>query len=107
MFCLKVWEGVFIFFSTITLFFFSFLFCRLLFGLLVQLVFQSPMTDPLFNSTSAPPNTLLDLNLNMNLNPENMVQDVIYNVKYRHPDMLYDPVLFESLKQIKVIHALF
>ena len=78
---------------------FSFLFCRLLFGLLVQLIFQFVMADPLSSSTPAPPNPLLDLNLNMNLNPETMVHDDMYNVKYRHIDTLYEPVLFEPLKQ--------
>ena len=37
-------------------------------GLLVQLVLQSMVTDPLFSSALTPTNSLLDLNLNMNLN---------------------------------------
>ena len=51
-------------------------------GLLVQQVFQSIMTDQLYNSTPVPSNLLLDLNLKMNFNPETMVHDDMYNVKY-------------------------
>ena len=51
------------------------------------------MTDPLYSSTPAPPNTLLDLNLNMNLNPETAMHDDMYNIKYRQTDTLYEPVL--------------
>ena len=40
------------------------------------------MTDPLYRFT--PPNILLDLNLNINLNPETKVHDDKYNVKYRY-----------------------
>ena len=54
------------------------------------------MADPLYTSTPAPINPLLDLNLNMDLNPEAMVHDNIYNVKYR-----------QLLKQIRVSHAMF
>ena len=53
---------------------------------MVQLVFQSVMTDPLYRPTSAPPNSLLDLNLNMNLNPKITVHDDMYDVKYSHTD---------------------
>ena len=31
----------------------------------------------------------------------------MYNVKYRHPDNLYEPLLFEVLKKIKVSHTMF
>ena len=74
----------FSFFSTISLYFFSFSFpfCRVFFffGLLIQLVFQYIMADSLFSSTPAPP---LYLNMNINLNPETMVHVDIYIIKYR------------------------
>ena len=63
--------------------FLFFLFCRLPFHLLVQLAFQSVITDPLHSSTLAPSNLLFDLNLNINLNPETSVHDDMHNVKYR------------------------
>ena len=81
-----------------------FLSCRLPFGLLVQLVFDPVMTDSLYSSTPALSYLLLDLNLNMNLNPETMVHNDMYNVKYRQTDTLYEPVL---LKQIRVSCAVF
>ena len=34
----------------------------------------------------------------MNLNPETMVHVEMENVKYRHTDTLYQPVLIEPLK---------
>ena len=34
----------------------------------------------------------------MNLNPETTVHDYMYNVKYRLPNTLYEPVLFKPLK---------
>ena len=64
------------------------------------------MTDPLSCSTPAPPNPLLDLNLDMNLNPESTVHEDIKNVKYRQKDTLYEPV-FKPLKQIRVSCTLF
>ena len=67
---------------------FFFFFCGLLFGL--QLVFQSMMSDLLFSSTPAPPNLLLDSNLNMNLIPETTVLN----------DTLYEPISFEPVKGI-------
>ena len=73
--------------------FFSFLFCALLFGLLVHLAFQYVITDPLFSSTPAPLNPLLDLNLNMKLNPKTTVHDDIYKIKSRLPDTLYNQYL--------------
>ena len=36
-----------------------------------------------------------------------MVHDNMYNVKYRQTDTLYEPVLLESLEQIRVSHATF
>ena len=53
------------------------------------------MTDPLYSSTYAPSNLILDLNFNMNLKTKH---DYMYNVKYRQTDLLY--VLLEPLKQI-------
>ena len=49
----------------------------------------------------APSNPTLDLYLNMNLNPETMVHNVIYNVENRHTNTLYEPVLFTLLMQKK------
>ena len=43
----------------------------------------------------------------MNLNPETTVHDDMYTLKYRQPDNLYETVLFEPLKQIRVSHAMF
>ena len=101
-FNMEVWEGMFIYFYIITPFSCIYLyFASYFLHLLVQLVFQSVMTDPLSSSTPVPPNLLLDLSLNMNLNPKTTVDDNICNIKYRQPDNLYEPVLFEPLKQIK------
>ena len=36
-----------------------------------------------------------------------MVHDDTYNVKYRHPNILYESVLFEPLQQIRISHAMF
>ena len=41
------------------------------------------MTDPLSSSMPEPLNSLSDLNLDMNLNPETIVCNDMYNVKYR------------------------
>ena len=76
-------------------------------GLLVQLVSHVTMNHPLTNATSAALNPLLDLNLNMNLNPEITVHDDMYSVKYSQPDTLYDAMLFEPLKRIRVSHDMF
>ena len=65
------------------------------------------MTDPLYSSTPPAPNLLLDLNLNMNLNPKTTVHDDMYNVKYRQTETLYKPLLFEPLKQLRVSHVMF
>ena len=92
------------FYSCFPLFF---LLCKLLFCLLIQLVFQSAMTTPLYSSTPAPSNPLLDLNLNMNVNPETMVPDNMFNLKYRQTNSLYEALLFEPIKQIRVSHAMF
>ena len=54
------------------------------------------MTYPLPHSTLAAFDSLLDLNLNMNLNPEMTVHDNVYNVKYGQPDTLHKLVLFEQ-----------
>ena len=80
------------------------MFCRLLYGLWVQLVLQSVMTHQLSGSTSAPLNSLLYLNLNINLNHKTMVHDDIYNVKDIQTDTLYEPVLFDPHKQISHLH---
>ena len=34
----------------------------------------------------------------MNLNPKMTVHDGMYNVKYRQPDALCEPVLFEPIR---------
>ena len=70
-------------------------------------VIQTAMTDPLSSPQPAPSNSLLDLNLTMNLNPEDTVHNDMYNVKYRQPDTLYGPILFKQLKQIKVSCTMF
>ena len=62
--------------------FYIYIFYRLFFGLLVHPVSHIAIGDPLFNSTPVPSNLLLDLNLNVNLNPETTVHDDINNVKY-------------------------
>ena len=36
-----------------------------------------------------------------------MVHDDMYNIKCRQPDSLYEPALFEPLKQIGVNHTIF
>ena len=43
----------------------------------------------------------------MNINPETMVHDGMYNVKCKQQDNLYKPVMFESLMQIRDSHAMF
>ena len=43
----------------------------------------------------------------MILKPETTVYDDMYSVKYRQPNTLYEPILFESLKQITVSHVMF
>ena len=72
-----------IFFKISVCFPLLFLFCRLLFELLVQLVVQSVRTDPIHTFKPVPSNLLLDLNLNMNLYPETMAHDNMSNVKYK------------------------
>ena len=64
------------------------------------------VTDSLPNSTSLPSNPLLDLNLNMNLNPETTVHDNMYNVKYPNFDNLHEPVLFKPIRQVMVSPAM-
>ena len=102
---LEVQERVFIF-SIVVLFFlyfplyFSGYFLLYKFSLLV-------MTDPSSNAKLAPSNLLLDLNLTTNLNLETTVHDDTNNVKFSHPDTLYELVIFEPLKQIIVSHAMF
>ena len=63
------------------------------------------MTDPCSSHTLAPSNLLL--NLHMNLNTQTMVHDHMNKVKYRQPNTLHEPVLFEPLMQIRVGHATF
>ena len=65
------------------------------------------MTDPVSRFIPAPPNSLLDLSLNIHSNPETTVHDDMYNAKYRQPDHLYEPVLFEPLNQFRVSHTMF
>ena len=65
------------------------------------------MTDPLSSATLVLSNLHLDLNLNMNLNPETMEHDDMYHITYRQPHNLYEPILFELLKQIRVGCAMF
>ena len=43
----------------------------------------------------------------MNSNAKTTVQDDIYNVKYSQTDSLYEPVLFEHLKQLRVSYTMF
>ena len=43
----------------------------------------------------------------MNLNHETVVHDDMYNVKYRQPVTLYEPLLFEPFKQNRVSCAVF
>ena len=54
----------------------------------MHLVSQTAMTDLLSNPTPAMSKLLLELNLNMNLNPETTVHDERYNVKSRQSDTL-------------------
>ena len=74
----NVYVYLFIFTYFYDIFFFTFLFCMLFFGVLVQLVFGSVITVLLSSLTPAL------FNLRMNLNPETMVHDDIYNAKYRY-----------------------
>ena len=62
------------------------------------------MTDPLYNYTPVPTNLLLDLNLNMYLNPKTMVHGDMYYVKYGETDILSEPASFETLKQISQLY---
>ena len=48
----------------------------------MYLVSNVILTDPLPICKPAPPNFRLDLNLNMNLNPEIPAHGDMYNVKY-------------------------
>ena len=73
----------------------------------MQLVPQSVMTNPVFSAMPAPSNSLLDLNLNINFNPKNMVHDDMYDVKYRQPDTLHESVLFKPIRQITESSAMF
>ena len=43
----------------------------------------------------------------MNFNTETTVHDNMDSVKYKQHDTLYEPVLFATLKQIQVSHAMF
>ena len=64
---------------------------------MVHLIPHGSMTNPLPNSTPAPSSWLLDLNLNMSLNPETPM----------HDDILHELVLFIPIRQIKGSHAMF
>ena len=59
--------------------------------MLVHLVMQFVMTDPLSSLTLAQLNSLLDINFNLYLNSETTIQGDMYNVMYRQPDTLYEP----------------
>ena len=43
----------------------------------------------------------------MHLNPETMVHDYMYDIRYRVPDTLNEPILFEFLRWIQVSCAMF
>ena len=75
---------------------------RLLFDLLVHLILQVAITNPLTNSTPAPSHSLLDFNLNMNLDPKMAVHGHVYNMECRQPDILQELVLLEPIRQIRV-----
>ena len=47
------------------------------------------------------------MNPNMNVNPETMVDDDMYNTKYRVRDKLKETILFVAPKQITVGHTMF
>ena len=64
------------------------------------------MTGPLPNSTPLLSNPLLDLNLNMKINPKTTVCDSKYNMKYQQPDTLNALVLFDPTRQERVNHAM-
>ena len=53
----------------------TYIFYRFLFGLLVHLISNDSMIDPLPNSSPAPSYPLLDLNFNMKLNVKTTVPD--------------------------------
>ena len=65
------------------------------------------MTDSSSSPTPASLNSLLDLNLTTNLNPETVMPDDMHNVKYRQLDTFYGPILFKPLEQITVDHPMF
>ena len=65
------------------------------------------MPDPLSSSTPKTSNSLLNLNVNMNLNPETTEYDDMHNMKYMQPDTLCEPVPFQPLKQNRVNHVMF
>ena len=50
---------------------------------------------------------MLDLNSNMNPSPEITVDDNMYNVKCRQPDILHELVFFEPIRKIRVSHEMF
>ena len=60
------------------------------------------MTDPLSSPITAASNSVVDVNLNINLNPESTVHYDMHKVKYRQPDTLNELRLFETLRQIRV-----
>ena len=57
------------------------MFYRLIFGQLAHLVSHFTIADPLLNSTPAPQNPFLGLNLNMNVNLKTTVHDGMYKIE--------------------------
>ena len=73
----------------------------------MHLISQVAMTDPSPKSTPACSNLLLDLNVNMDLNPKMNVYGYMHNVKYKQPHTLHEPVFFKPIRQIIVHNAMF
>ena len=61
------------------------------------------MTDPLSSTTPVPSNSLVDLNINMNLSPETTLHDDIYNVKHRQPDTLLSQYYLNLLDRFELV----
>ena len=61
-------------------------------------IWHIAMTHPLSHSTSAPSNSQYDLHLTINLNHKMTMHDDMYDMKYKQPDILCDPVLFELVR---------
>ena len=73
----------------------------------MHLISHVTMTDTLPNFEPAPSNPLLDINLNMNLNSKTTAHDNMNNVKYQESDTLHEPVLFKTVRQIRISHGMF